>query len=258
MDLKEKLRSLWLKLRAVKNLRMYAFGLGAVILCVITFSAAFYFYGRYGYKTETSGVKRHAHIKEDVRTSAEAPPKHVEPSSAPITEERVYYDFESNLNGWEVPMWARGKSDYVAMGLESSPKASSHGANSMEIMVSFPGGIWSAALVEIQQYLDLTPYRVISADLYLPPDAPMGLKAKMILTIGNNWKFVEMSRSLPLIPGEWVTLTASIEPGSYDWKRIVPDDKFAEDIRKVSIRVESNRKPKYSGQIYIDNVRCGK
>ena len=47
----------------------------------------------------------------------------------------------------------------------------------------------------MQQYLDLSQYRVIRADLYLPEDAPMGLKAKIILTVGDNWKFVEMSRT---------------------------------------------------------------
>ena len=93
---------------------------------------------------------------------------------------------------------------------------------------------------------------------YSPPDAPLGLNAKMILTVGDTWKFVEMSRSYPLIPGEWLTITANIEPGSYDWKRVVPDEKFAEDIRKVAIRIESDRKPKYSGPIYIDNVRAGR
>ena len=37
------------------------------------------------------------------------------PSSAPITEERTYYDFEdTDLNGWEIPLWAAGKNDYVA------------------------------------------------------------------------------------------------------------------------------------------------
>ncbi|MFH1552340.1 MAG: hypothetical protein ABID83_01705, partial [Candidatus Omnitrophota bacterium] len=72
-----------------------------------------------------------------------------------------------------------------------------------------------------------------------------------------NWKFVEMSRSVPLIPGEWVTITANIEPGSYDWKRIVPDETFAGDVRKIAIRIESNNKPAYTGPIYIDNVRAG-
>lgn len=180
------------------------------------------------------------------------------PSTAPITEERVYYDFEKDPMGWEIPMWARGKSDYVAKSLSISKAVKLHGEGSLEIITAFPGDNWTAALVEIQQYLNLSPYRVISVDLYVPKDAPIGLKARFVLTVGENWKFVEMSRSVPLDPGEWVTLTANIEPGSYDWKRVVPDEEFAQDVRKIAIRVESNRKPEYSGPVYIDNIRCGK
>ncbi|MEA3488802.1 MAG: hypothetical protein U9R44_00465 [Candidatus Omnitrophota bacterium] len=180
------------------------------------------------------------------------------PSMAPITEERTYYDFESDLNGWEVPQWALGKTDYVGKEAEVSQEVASHGNSSMKFTADFPGGLWTAGLVEIQQYLDMSRYRVVRADIYLPEDAPMGLKAKLILTVGSNWKFVEMSRSIPLIPGEWVTITANIEPGSYDWKRVVPDEEFAEDVRKIAIRVESNRKPKYSGTIFVDNIRVGR
>ncbi|MDP8258231.1 MAG: hypothetical protein P9L90_02245 [Candidatus Aadella gelida] len=180
------------------------------------------------------------------------------PSTAPITEERVYYDFERDLSGWEIPMWTRGKSDYVAKGLNISNDIFLHGQGSMEIVADFPGGSWTAGLVEIQQYLNLSPYRVISTDIYIPSDAPDGLKARFVLTVGENWKFVEMSRSVPLVPGKWVTLTANIEPGSYDWKRVVPDEAFAQDVRKIAFRVESNKKPQYTGSVYVDNVRCGK
>jgi hypothetical protein len=180
------------------------------------------------------------------------------PSTAPITEERTYYDFEGDLDGWEIPMWAKDKSDYVAIDVTVSGEFFSEGQNSMKINASFPGGLWYAALTEIQQYLDMSRYRVIRADIYLPEGAPEGLKAKIILTVGNNWKFVEMSRSVPLIPGEWMTLNANIEPGSYDWKRVVPDEEFSKDVRKIAIRIESNHKPAYTGPIYIDNVRVGR
>jgi len=242
----------------LRDFKVHILALSVVVFGILAFGLILYFCGG---KCKTAMLKSQVHNKSAAVSTAREDVKDVQnavPSTAPITEERVYYDFESDLNGWEIPMWARGKSDYVASKLTSSKKSFSHGSSSMEVMVSFPGGIWAAGLVEIQQYLDLTPYRVVSADIYLPPDAPMGLKTKMILTIGDNWKFVEMSRSIPLIPGEWVTLHANIEPGSYDWKRIVPDAKFSEDVRKVAIRIESNRKPKYTGPIYIDNIRCGK
>ena len=180
------------------------------------------------------------------------------PSNEPITEERTYFDFESDLNGWEVPMWAEGKSDYVARGAVVSREVASKGTGSMKVQSEFPGGKWTASLVEIQMYLNLAKYRVVSADLYIPAEAPIGLKAKLIITVGDTWKFVEMANSVPLIPGEWVTVTASIEPGSYDWKRVVPDEDFAKDVRKIAIRVESNNKPTYTGPIYIDNIRVGR
>ena len=181
-----------------------------------------------------------------------------EPSTKPITEERTFYDFEGELGGWEVPMWALGKSDYVAKDVEISEDVASKGNSSMKMDTDFPGGAWTAGLVEIQQYLNMSRYRVISADLYLPKNAPIGLKVKLILTVGNNWKFVEMSRSAPLIPGEWVTITANIEPGSYDWKRTVPDESFRADVRMIVVRIESNRRPVYEGPVYIDNIKIGK
>ncbi|MFA6636441.1 MAG: hypothetical protein WCV56_04990 [Candidatus Omnitrophota bacterium] len=181
------------------------------------------------------------------------------PYSGPITEERTFYDFErGNLAGWEVPQWAIGKNDYVAVSTEVSSEVASKGTHSMKVSADFPGGYWTAALVEIQQYLDLSKYRVISADVYLPPGAPMGLNAGIIITIGDNWRFVEMNRSFPLLPGEWITVTAGIEPGSYDWKRIIPDEKFVSDLRKIAVRIESNNKPKYKGDIFIDNIRVGR
>lgn len=180
------------------------------------------------------------------------------PSSKPITEERVFYNFETDLEGWEIPAWAEGKPEYVAKSVIVSKDVAVKGSSSMKVDVDCPGTEWTAGLVEIQQYLNLSPYRVVSADIYIPKDAPVGLKAKLILTVGDNWKFVEMSRSIPLVPGEWATVTASIEPGSYDWKRVVPNEQFAEDVRKIAIRIESNRKPAYKGPVYIDNIRVGR
>ncbi|MGB2601609.1 MAG: hypothetical protein WBD00_00630 [Candidatus Omnitrophota bacterium] len=236
----------------MKNIRFNVLGILMVSFCVFAISLT----GCGPQKDE--GPTAGKTIKITKQAQQEAVPEGPAPSTAPITEERTYYDFESDLNGWEVPMWAKGKTDYVAKNAEISTEVASHGKGSMKVGADFPGGLWTGALVEIMQYLDMSNYRVIRADIYLPPDAPVGLNAKLILTVGETWKFVEMSRSYPLIPGEWVTINASIEPGSYDWKRVVPDEKFAEDVRKIAIRIESNRKPKYVGTIYIDNVRVGK
>lgn len=179
-------------------------------------------------------------------------------TTAPITEERTYFDFEEDLEGWEVPAWALGKADHVAKEVVVSRDTASRGRSSMKVTADFPGRVWTAALVEVQQYLDLGANRVIKVDVYLPKTAPEGLKAKLVLTVGDNWKFVEMNGGVPLIPGQWTTITANIEPGSLDWKRVVPDEAFAKDVRKVAVSVESNSAPVHSGVFYVDNVRVGK
>lgn len=173
-------------------------------------------------------------------------------------EEKVIFGFEKDTQGWEIPDWALEQEDHVAKSIEASKDVAKEGKQSLKVATSFPGKAWTAALVEDFEYFDWTPYKAISVDIYIPATAPQGLKSKMILTVGENWKFTEMARSVPLIPGQWTTVTANLLPGSEDWKKTTVDDNFRKDVRKVSVRVESNKKPEYTGPIYIDNIRLEK
>ncbi len=170
-------------------------------------------------------------------------------------EETVLFGFENGTEGFEIPDWAYEKPDHVQQDIRSSENFASEGNSSLEIDCEFPGGRWTGAIIEIMQYFDWTDYSALACDVYLPADAPIGLKGKMILTVGDSWKWVEMSRSYNLKPGQWVTMTADLKAGSIDWRRVEVDDAFRQDIRKIDIRVESNNKPAYTGPIYIDNVR---
>ena len=176
-------------------------------------------------------------------------------SSLARAEDKVVFGFEKDNQGWEIPEWAVEQTDYVAKSVDVSKDFAKEGKSSLKVMVVFPGKTWTGALVEDFEYFDWTPYKAISADIYIPKEAPQGLKAKIILTVGENWKFVEMARSIPLIPGEWTTISANLMPGSEDWKKMVVDEAFRKDVRKVAIRVEANKKPEYSGPIYIDNIK---
>lgn len=179
-------------------------------------------------------------------------------SGKPITEERVLFSFEDDISGWEIPDWALDKSDHVAQDIEISKDVASEGNSSLKIDCDFPGGQWTAAVLELEQFSDFSPYRQVAVDIYVPKDTPLGLRGKIILTVGDSWTFTEMTRAVPLVPGEWVTVDASIEPGSYDWKRTVADEAFRQDVRKIVVRIESNRRPVYKGPVYIDNFRLGK
>lgn len=209
-------------------------------------------------KKVVAKVKRGAQLTPARQARPATPAERPTPSDKPITEERVLFSFERNLDGWEIPDWALEKDDHVAKDIEISKDVADEGSASLKVNCDFPGNRWTAALIELEQYLDFTPYREIVVDVYIPEDAPLGLRGKIILTVGESWKFTEMTRAIPLVPGEWVTIKASIEPGSYDWKRTVPDESFREDVRKIVVRVESNRKPAYKGPVYIDNIRICK
>jgi len=177
-------------------------------------------------------------------------------SAQALAAEKVLYSFEQDVEGWEIPDWAYEKDDYVADSVEVSKKVSKTDKGSLEVMAKFPGGNWSGAIVEVLEYFDWTPYSTIACDIYIPKEAPAGLRAQMILTVGDSWKWTEMSRSIRLVPGEWTTVSANLKPGSTDWKRTQPDDEFRADVRKIAIRVSSN-KPAYDGPIYIDNIVLG-
>jgi len=166
---------------------------------------------------------------------------------------KTLFSFEKDEEGWEIPDWAYEQDDYVGEEIMVSKNAAKEGESSLKLMVNFPGGKWCGAVTEVMEYFDWTPYSGISCDIYLPENAPNGLKAKIILTVSDSWKWTEMSRSYRLAPGKWTHISANLKPGSTDWKRTKLTDEFRADVRKVAIRLESS-KPAYKGPVYIDNI----
>ncbi|MFH1784644.1 MAG: hypothetical protein ABH868_07150 [bacterium] len=173
-------------------------------------------------------------------------------------DEEVLFSFEGSLDNWEVPDWAWEKADHVAEDTIVSKSFATDGANSLEVKSNFPGKKWTAAYLEYVEYFDWSNYSEVAVDFYIPKDTPVGLMGKIILTVGEDWKWVEMRRPTLLKPGEWVTVRADLMSGSTDWRRVQPDDEFRMDVRKIGLRVESDKKPVYEGPFYIDNVRLTK
>lgn len=168
---------------------------------------------------------------------------------------KLIFGFEESVPAWEIPNWCLEKEEYVCESFAISTKFAKEGNSSLELMTNFTGAKWTAAYIEVQQIFDWTPYKTLSADVYLPKEAPFGLQAKFILTVGENWSWTEMTRQIKLVPGEWTTVSANLGVGSTDWRKTEVTDAFRSDIRKVGIRIESNMRPTYSGPVYVDNVR---
>lgn len=196
--------------------------------------------------TATSGmVDRLAAVDQSMRQA----------TTKPKDDEMVIFDFEGSTQDWAIPDWAQTSSDYSAKKIGISQDFAARGKSSLLVMADFPGGKWSGAYVEQLMYVtDWSPFGSIAADVYVPYNAPKSLKSRFILTVGDQWTWTEMNRGFQLEPGKWTTIRANLKPGSLDWK-FFPTDAFRKDIRKVGIRVESEKDGIYSGPIFVDNVR---
>lgn len=168
--------------------------------------------------------------------------------------EIVIYGFEDTPEGWAIPGWAKSSSDYVAQGAVVSQAHPSEGRCALEVSTAFPGDRWTGAYVEREvEVTDWSPFGQFSVDIFLPSDAPAGFRGRIILTVGDQWQWTEMNRSIPLTPGTWTTLSVNLKPGSMDWK-FFPDEAFRKSVRKIGIRVESDT-VRYQGPVFFDNVR---
>jgi hypothetical protein len=172
------------------------------------------------------------------------------------SREIVLYSFENGPEGWEIPDWTFEKKDYVGKEVSISEFYSSEGKYSFELKSEFAGEPgWRGAYAECANGVsDWSIYKWLSVDIYLPKEAPHGLKARIILTVGDEWKWSEMNKAVPLAPGEWTVIKVNLKPDSLDWRRFITDE-FRSDVKKIGVRIESNGGIKYTGPVYIDNVR---
>lgn len=182
-------------------------------------------------------------------------PVHAEREASAEGMERVLFGFEKGTEGWEIPEWASKEKIDAAKSVKCSRDIAKSGQRSLRVNVSFPAAAYAAALVEEFEYCNWTPYRELLCDVYLPKRAPQGLKAIMVLTVGDHWKRVEMSHYVDLVPGKWVTMSADILPGSKDWKTLSIKESFRKDVRKMAVKVVSDKEGQYAGPVYIDDVR---
>ena len=175
--------------------------------------------------------------------------------SALLAQHVVVNSFESNVEGWKIPEWAKSSDDYVAEECRVSTEHADDGQAALEIRTAFPGHRWTGAYVERDvEMTDWTIFSTLKMDVYVPATAPAGLGGKIILTVGDGGQWVEMNRTIALKPGTWTTLQANLRPGSMDWK-FFPNEAFRKNIHKMGVRIESNREPIYWGGVFLDNVR---
>jgi len=181
----------------------------------------------------------------------------------------VLFDFENEIEYWGIPDWSDGQFDVVSTRVSISSDIFSTGKSSLKLGCDFPGNSWASAIVEYQNdlKLNLKGYKNISADIFIPVNAPAELlAAKIILTIDSSWQWIEMRKAVPLKKGEWVTVKAPLETtpaGELKHWICAKNERCLLDqlgeVKKIAIRIEYNENkgqsaPEYKGDIYIDNV----
>lgn len=178
------------------------------------------------------------------------------PADISFAKELLLYSFEKDPQGWEIPDWTFEKPDHVGKQISISEFYASEGRRSLEVDSEFTGGpSWEGSYVEsVIDITDWSAFRYLSADILLPKDAPRGLRARIILTVGEEWKWTEMNRTVSLTPEEWVVIKVDLTSASTNWRRYITDE-FRSDVRKLGIRIESNGRIAYKGPVYIDNVK---
>ena len=171
-----------------------------------------------------------------------------------LATEVVIYGFEHGEDGWVLPDWAKASNDYVATAMAVSQERAVEGHASLRLETQFPGGRWTGSYVERQvETTDWSPFHRLSLRIFLPPEAPRGLRGKIILTVGDQWRWTEQNRAVPLVPGRWTTVSVGLVAGSLDWK-FFPDESFRKNIKKLGVRIESDKGPAYQGPVFLDDV----
>ena len=168
------------------------------------------------------------------------------------------YNCERYVRNWKIPEWSTEKDDYISPILALDENFKDDGNSSLKLTVAFEGLDWAAGIVETEGYFDLTIYKAIACDIYLPDYAPKGIDARIAITAGKDWLWLEMKHAVAVSPGRRTRITANLRHGNHTWKNAqgvrALTDRLKAAVRKIAIRVESNI-VRYNGPVYIDNIR---
>ncbi|MFH1665099.1 MAG: hypothetical protein ABIA77_03020 [Candidatus Omnitrophota bacterium] len=174
---------------------------------------------------------------------------------------KTVYNCEQDVQNWEIPDWSVWEDDYVFPVLAIDKNFSNRAELGLKLTVSFPAEEWRAGIVETEGFFDLTLYRKLVCDIYLPRSAPKGIWARIIIVSGNEYLWIEMVDPVFLTPGRRTTVSGNLKYGNRAWRysgeATMMTDELKSDIRKIAIRVESDGAA-YKGPVYIDRIKLVK
>ncbi|MDD5438984.1 MAG: hypothetical protein PHS37_02225 [Candidatus Omnitrophica bacterium] len=188
--------------------------------------------------------------------------------AAAYGQKPLTFDFEKNTDGWDIPDWAMDQKDCVGRVVTATQDVSNTGKGALKIETDYPGNQWASVIVEYEKDLDLRGYKAISADVYIPKECKTELmQARIVVTAGSDYFWIEAKTPVRLVPGKWATVTAPLnvsENGELNYWRCKDLSTcilaHLDQVKKVAIRIEYNASPKnagapYKGPVYVDNIK---
>ncbi len=162
-------------------------------------------------------------------------------------QDDIFFNFEDNFQLWKITTL---KNNCVKEILLSKEKFLS-GEYSLQIKLELPG----EGCVEKEFYKDLSNYKNLIFNVYVPSDAPDDLKICFFLQ-DNEWLWYQ-TPLFTLKKQQWNKITVSVEQNSPFWEGIGHSQPWSEkvisNIRKVGLKIYSNSKS--TSSIYIDDIK---
>ena len=162
-------------------------------------------------------------------------------------KEDVFFDFEDETHLWKITTIKNNCVEEVNLTKEKFLS----GEKSLKIKLVLPG----EGSVEKDFYKDLSNYKNIIFNIYIPLDAPDDIKVCFFLQ-DSEWLWYQ-TPLFSLKKDQWNKITVNVEPGSPFWENIGHSQPWSEktiaNIRKIGIKIFSNTK--YNGAIFIDDIK---
>jgi len=164
----------------------------------------------------------------------------------------LLFDFTDDTEGWSMPDWPEAN---------KSPKgvryACTASGGSLNIPLSFNKTAKTEGFVNYGPASNWQRFRSISAEIYVPSDAPKGICGSFFL-MGDGWKWNVPTDMTPLEPGKWNRIEAPLNDEGLEsyWK--VPYSDFYKGLRHVigfGVRITKlDGVAKYQGVFKLDKV----
>lgn len=164
----------------------------------------------------------------------------------------LLFDFTHDTEDWTMPDWPEAN---------KSPNGVRYACTAPDQTLNIP--LSFNKLTKTEGFVNYGPasnwqrFRSVSADIYVPADAPKGILGSFFL-MGDGWKWNIPLDMTPLVPGKWNRIEAPLNDENLEtyWK--VPYSQFFGGLRHVigfGIRItKPDGVAKYQGVFKLDNV----